>query len=251
YTDEHNDWVRQLPQTIRQLIVTVKRYYRPYWAEDWRKYFTVDRINGHEGHELKFRNQKLVGNYLRMGYEPDGSWRIYKLRPDFNPADKVQMEDDITASIVLPKESLNNLDPEYPHPSVKLVENCEQRLFQRPDDAIHRGFDKDAEADLAGPGNFISNFESLTVTQARELVDHIVEFDQYTDPMKKLLRDFAATGRGYVVSSAHPRIVDGAPSKNPRYLQRRPDLVNPLGAYLAEVGSRLAREIPPENRVYL
>ena len=250
YTDEHNDWVRRLPQTIRQLTITVKRYYRPDWGEDWRKYFTVDRINGHEGHELKYRNQKLVGNYLRMGYDPNGSWRIYKLRPDFNPADKVQMEDDITASIVLPKESLNNLDPEYPHLSVKLVENCETLLFQRPDDAIHRGFDKDAEADLAGPGNFISNFEPLTVEQTREMVDHIVEFDQYTEPMKKLLEDFAATGRGYVVSSAHPRMVDGSPSKNPRYLQRRPDLVNPLGAYLAEVGTRLAREIPTENRVY-
>ncbi len=54
-----------------------------------------------------------------MGYEPNGSWRIYKLRPDFNPADKVQVEDDITASIVLPRERLNNLEPEYSHPSVK------------------------------------------------------------------------------------------------------------------------------------
>ena len=48
YTDEHNDWVRELPQTIRQLIFTVKRYYRPDWGENWRKHFTVDRINGHE-----------------------------------------------------------------------------------------------------------------------------------------------------------------------------------------------------------
>jgi hypothetical protein len=250
YTDEHNEWVRSLPQTIRQLIVTLKRYYRPDWGEDWLKYFTVDRINGHEGHELKYRNQKLVGNYLRMGYDPNGSWRIYKLRPDFNPADKVQAEDDITASTVLPRESLNNLDPEYSHLSVKLVENCELRLFQRPDDAIHRGFDKDAEADLAGQGNFLSNFEPLSVEQARELVDHIVEFDQYTEPMKKLLGDFAASGKGYVVSSAHPRMVDGSPSKNPRYLQRRPDLVNPRDAYLAEIGTRLAREIPSENRAY-
>ncbi len=250
YSDEYNEWVRKLPQTIRQLIVTVKRYYRPYWGEDWRKYFTVDRINGHEGHELKYRDQKLVGNYLRMGYEPNGSWRIYKLRPDFNAADKVQVEDDITASMVLPRESLKYLDPEYSHLSVKLVENCEERLFQRPDDAIHRGFDKDAEADLSAPGNFLSNFEPLSVEQAKELVDHIVEFDQYTEPMKTLLGNFAAKGKGFVVSSAHPRMVDGSPSKNPRYLQRRPDLVNPQGAYLAEVGTRLAREIPSEERVY-
>ena len=250
YTDEHNEWVRNLPQTIRQLIVTVKRYYRPYWGEDWRKYFTVDRINGREGHELKYRNQKLVGNYLRVGYDPNGTWRIYKLRPDFNPADKVQVEDDITASTVLPRERLEHLDPEYPHQSVKLVQNCEERLFQRPDDAIHRGFDKDAEADLAGPGNFISNFEPLTVGQAQELVDHVVDFDQYTEPMKKLLADFADHGSGYVVSSAHPRLVDGVPSKNPRYLQRRPDLVNPRDKYLAEIGTRLAREVPSEKRVY-
>ena len=71
------------------------------------------------------------------------------------------MEDDITASVVLPRESLTDLDPEYPNPSVKLVANCETLLFQRPDDAIHRGFDKQAEADIAAPGNFLSNFEPL------------------------------------------------------------------------------------------
>jgi hypothetical protein len=162
----------------------------------------------------------------------------------------VQVEDDITASIVLPAKSLNNLDPEYSHPSVKLVQNCEFLLFQRPDDAIHRGFDKDAEADLAAPGNFISNFEPLTVEQTREIVDNIVEFDQFTEPMKTLLEDFAESGSGYVVSSAHPRMVDGAPSKNPRYLQRRPDLVDPLGTYLAEIGTRLAREIPSGAKVW-
>ena len=79
-------------------MFTVKRYYRPEWGDNWREHFTVDRINGFLGHELKFDNQKLVGNYLRVGYDPDGSWRIYKLRPDFHPADKVQVEDDITAS---------------------------------------------------------------------------------------------------------------------------------------------------------
>ena len=36
YTDEHNDWVRQLPQTIRQLLFTVKRYYQPEWGDNWR-----------------------------------------------------------------------------------------------------------------------------------------------------------------------------------------------------------------------
>ena len=251
YVDTHNEWLATIPQTMRQLLITVKRYYRPDWGDSWREHFSVDRINGFLGHELKFENQRLVGNYLRMGYDPNGSWRIYKLRPDFHPADKVQVEDDITASVVLPKESLNNLDPEYNNPSVKLVQNCESLLFQRPDDAIYRGFDKDAEADLASPGTFISNFEPLSVAQVQALVDQVVEFDKFTEPMKQLLSDFASNPKtAFAVSSAHPRVVDGSPSKNPRYLQKRPDLLDPRGTYLAEIGTRLAREIPSENAVH-
>ena len=139
YTDDFNEWLRKLPQTIRQLIFTVKRYYRPEWGDNWREHFTVDRINGYLGHELKYNNQKLVGNYLRVGFDPQGSWRIYKLRPDFHPAEKVQVEDDITASVVVPRHSIDDFDPKYPNRSAKLVENCEALLFQRPDDAIHPG----------------------------------------------------------------------------------------------------------------
>ena len=245
YTDEHNAWIETVPPSVRQLLITVKRYYQQDWGENWREHFSVDRINGQLGNELKFENQKLTANYLRVGYDPDGSFRIYKLRPDFNPADKVQVEDDITASVVLPKEQLNHLDPEYRNPSVKLVENCEQMLFQRPDDAILRGFDKDAEADMAGPENFISNFEPLDAEAVHNIIQGVVDFDKYTEPMKRLLLDFEANPHpAYVVSSAHPRIVDGAPSKNPRYLQRRPDLVNPRDVYIGEIGTRLAREIP-------
>ncbi|MEO8070220.1 MAG: hypothetical protein ABI652_02375, partial [Acidobacteriota bacterium] len=251
YTDEHNAWISALPQTVRQLLVTVKRYYQPAWGTNWRRYFTVDRLDGFLGHELKFDNQRLVGNYLRVGYDPDGSWRIYKLRPDFHPADKVQAEDDITASVVLPRSSLNNLDPEYPNQSVKLVANCEAFLFQRPDDAIHRGFDKDAEADIASGHTFLSNFEPLTRDQAREMVDCVVDFDQYTEPMRTLLANFVNSSHPeFVVSSAHPRMVNGAPSKNPRYLQRRPDLVHPRNSHLAEIGTRMAREIPTDQPVH-
>ena len=51
---------------------------------------------------------------------------------------------------------------------MKLVVNCETLLFQRPDDAIHRGADKQAEADIASPGTFLSNYEPFTVEQARQ-----------------------------------------------------------------------------------
>jgi phosphoenolpyruvate carboxykinase (diphosphate) len=251
YTEAHNEWVRRLPQTIRQLLFTVKRYYRPEWGDRWREHFSVDWINGYLGHELKYDDQKLVGNYLRVGYDAEGAWRIYKLRPDFHPAEKVQVEDDITVSVVLPRGSLSGLDPEYANPSVKLVANCERLLFQRPDDAIHRGVDRKAEADLASPGMFLSNFEPLTAERVRGLVDHVVEFDQYTEPMKRLLEQFAGHPETrFAVSSAHPRLVNGKPSTNPRYLEPRPDLTNPRATYLAEIAARLSRQIPAGDPVY-
>jgi hypothetical protein len=46
--------------------------------------------------------------------------------------------------------------------SLKFSQNCEFRLFQRPDEAIHRGFDKTTEMDMSRQGNFISNFQPLT-----------------------------------------------------------------------------------------
>jgi phosphoenolpyruvate carboxykinase (diphosphate) len=255
YTDEHNEFVRQFPQTTRQLLFTVKRYYRPEWGASWREHFTVDRINGFLGHELKFDNEPLVANYLRVGYDRDGAWRIYKLRPDFYPADKVQVEDDITASVVLPRAGLNDLDREYKNESVKLVANCETLLFQRPDDAINPGVDRQAEADMASPGTFISNYEPLTPDQVRAMVDHVVEFDRYTHPMKGLLEDFASyapenNGTSFAVSSSRPRLVNGKPSQNPRYLQKRPDLTDPRASYLAEIAARLEREIPASHAVH-
>ena len=111
--------------------------------------------------------------------------------------------------------------------------------------------DRQAEADIAGPGNFLSNFEPITIDAARALVEHVVEFDQYSEPMKRLLEKFVERPEtDYVVSSAHPRMVDGKRSTNPRYLQRRPDLANPRELYLAQTAARLARGIPADQPVY-
>ncbi len=250
YSDEHNTWLTTIPQTLRQLIFVVKRYYKPEWEGNWREHFSVDRINGFPGHELKYDEQKLVANYLRMGHERDGSWRIFKVRTDFNPADKVQVEDDITASVVVPRETLADLNPSTDNPSVKIVTNCENFLFQRPDDAIHRGYDIQAEADIATPNTFLSNWQPLTRKDVQDMVENPIGFGLYTEPMEKLLSDFAnEKSPSYVVSSSEPRLVDGKPTKNPRYLQNRPDIVNAVGTYLAKVGKRLSRRIPADQRV--
>ncbi|MDR3401580.1 MAG: hypothetical protein P4L99_03695, partial [Chthoniobacter sp.] len=156
YTPEYNDWLASVPQHVKELVFVVKRYYKPEWEGSWRDHFSVNIINGTPGNELKCDNHKLVTTYLRVGFDADGSWRTFGLRKDFHPAVKVQMEDDITASAVVPARALvealpagTNLDL-----SLKFVQNCEQRLFQRPDDAIHRGYDKQAERDFTQPDTF-------------------------------------------------------------------------------------------------
>lgn len=42
---------------------------------------------------------------------------------------KVQLEDDITASVVVSASALTGLNPDYKNHSVKLVDNCEQSFF--------------------------------------------------------------------------------------------------------------------------
>ena len=195
------------------------------WGDNWRKHFSVDEVNGNPGHELKYDGRTLITGYLRVGTHSDGTWRVYKMRQDFVAAKKVQTEDDISASVVVPTKYVKGLNKHINSESIKLVVNCENHLFQRPDDAINRGLDKQTESDLAGNNNFISNFEPLTSRDARELVEDAIHFQDYSAPMRKRIRDAAKKPDSeYFVSSAHPRIVNGKPSPNVRYLQRRPDL---------------------------
>ena len=103
-------------------------------------------------------------------------------------ARKVQREDDISASMVVPTERINHLGETGEQLSAKFVENCEYRFFQRPDEAIHRGFDKQAESDLAGIYNFVSNFEPLTKDDVERMVEYMADFDAFSQPMQNLLQ---------------------------------------------------------------
>ncbi len=251
YTDEYNKWLRSIPMYVKGLVFIVKRFYKQEWGHNWRDHFTVDSVNGKPGNELRLRNHRLYASYLRVGFEKDGAWRTYKLRQDFTGADKLQMEDDITASTVVPTRELNNLNPKYTNPAVKIVANCEYRFFQRPDEAIHRGYDRQAEADLASPNTFISNFQPLTPADAREIMENAILFDKYTEPIKDIIKKAANNPEGtYFVSSSHPRIVDGKPGKNVRYLQNRADILDPRDKYIAKTAIRLFRKIPAESPVY-
>ncbi len=247
YNAEYNAWLATIPQHIKELVLVVKRFWRPEWGNDWRSQFAVDTINGTPANELRVGRTKLSTQFLRVGYDSAGAWRTFGLRKDFFPAKKIQMEDDITASVTVPSTALGAADPQSNTPSVKFVQNVEFRLFQRPDDAVIRGYDRMAESDFSGSQNFFSNYEPLGRPAVRELLDDAIGFHRFTAPMQDLIRRTAAAegpGSSHLVSTAFPRIVDGKPSKNPRYLQTRPGLTDPRGRYLAEVGARLARRLP-------
>ncbi|MEL4504688.1 hypothetical protein AAEX63_07610 [Luteococcus sp. H138] len=249
FTDEYNQWLGTIPAHVSELVFTVKRYYKPEWGTDWRSHFTVGITNGRKGNSLRLDGEKIMVNMLRVGFEADGSWRLFSLRPDFSPAAKVQTEDDITASVVAPPEGQTS-DPV----SAKYVKNCEQLLFQRPDDAIHRGYDKQTEKDMAGDDSFISNFHPLTRAEAREMVADAPGLSLFTEPMRERITRFAEGADEerpfFLAVSSEPRIVgEGKRSKNPRYLQKRPDLTNPEATAAADLAAHLLRRAPAQDPI--
>jgi hypothetical protein len=214
FTPEHNEFVASIPNHILAIVFCIKSNYRPEMGDNWKSFFTVDITNGAPGHELKCKDRQLVGSYLRVGTRKDGTWRNYKMRQDFQPAAKVQMEDDITASVVVPREQILGLPGDYSrYPSLKISENCEWRLFQRPDDAIIPGFDKQTEKDFAQPGLLCANFQPIQQgDEMKTLTEELYFFDMFTQPMQKHMME-NTKGEGVAVCSAKPRLVDGKPTK--------------------------------------
>lgn len=251
FNDEYNEWLNAIPYYIKEMVFIVKRHYKEDWENHWRDRFSVDSVNGTDGNWLKYREQRLITQYLRIGYNEDGSWRIHGLRKDFHPAAKLQTEDDISASVVMPVSAAVGLSQNFDNPSIKFIENCEYRLFQRPDDAIVRGYDKKTESDVSKNANFLSNYEPLTKEQAVEITEDVIRFEQYTKPMRDLIERFITDPESpaFLSITSHPRIVDGKPTKNPRYLQDRDDLVNPRSYYLGQIGTRLFRNIADSQEI--
>lgn len=241
YNQAYNEWLDGIPARVYSMALIIKRFTKKSAQSNWRERFGVDIVNGSPGHELKLGERGLVGTYLRVGWD-NARWRTFKLRQDFIAASKVQREDDISVSTVAPVAVIENIgESTLPAASYKFVENCEYRLFQRPDDAVHRGLDKQTELDLSQPGNFISNFHPLSTTEVREIVQDAIEFAKFTGPMEDLLKTAYQNGDSYVVSTANPRLVDGKHTKNPRYLQDRPDMVYARDTYVARRGMQFYR----------
>ncbi len=244
FTDWYNDWINSIPAFRKKLVFTIKRYYKPEWGDDWRSHFSVAPTNGRHGNMVRLDGQKVLVSMARVGFQPDGSWRLFTLRHDYAPAVKVQTEDDMTASIVTSPGVVTG--PEGL--SRKVVANCEALLFQRPDDAIYRGYDTQTERDMSGTDLFISNYQPLTREDVRAMRDDVVAFSKFTPPMRTFLSNFADSDPSeqpkFVVSSADPRLIDGVRSRNPRYLQVRPDIAKPRETAIANLASHLYHGLP-------
>ncbi len=96
-----------------------------------------------------------------------------------------------------------------------------------------------------------ATFEPLSTDDVRAIVADAIEFDKFTGPMENILLEAAKRPQGYVVSTADPRIVDGSRTKNPRYLQDRPDMVNARDTYVAMRGIQLHRSLSAEQPIHV
>ena len=251
HSDAYNEWVKDIPDHIRSLVLFVKRLYRQNEEGlNWKDAMSVQIINNHQGTRFLYNNQPVMGSYVRIGFNQQGTWLLHKLRSDFSASKKIQTEDDISASIILPKEQINNLNPEYDNKSVKVVENCEAHLFQRPDEAIIRGYDKKAEKDLVSDGVFLTNYEPLTKQDAIAIYEDTINFDKYTKPVKDFILGIINSDKDeYFALPSHTRIVDGEPTANPRYLEKNVHFGETEDKYIAEVGVRLFRQIANDRPV--
>jgi hypothetical protein len=98
---------------------------------------------------------------------------------------------------------------------------------------------------MSRPGLFCSNFEPLRPDDMRRIFEDVAVHDAFTAPMRAhVARNAARAENGYSICSSEPRIIGGKRTKNPRYLQVRPDVAKPLGRYVAEMGARLYRRLP-------
>ncbi len=252
YNDAYNQFLESIPVHVRTLALYIKRLYRSHQEKgSWKEHLNVEIVNGRDGNALRYKHNKIMASYVRIGFNPDGKWYLHKLRSDFIPSQKIQMEDDISASITIPASQLNDLNPEFKNKSVKLISNCESYLFQRPDEAIIRGYDKEAEADITNKNTFLTNYQPLTKKDAQKLYEDAIHFNEYTPPVRNLIKKvLESPGETFFVAPSHTRLVRGTPTNNPRYLQKNVFKKDNQASYLAETGVRLFRKVAPDKPVH-
>jgi len=286
YTPEYNQWITNLDRDVRKLLIHVKIKYRPEMGQDWHEYFTVDTCDGAKTRVVRFKsslNERPVDikeRQFRAGFEEDGkSERKLTMRPDVMPAAKWQEEDDISSTATISANKIKEgLSPEQRKMleknggrlSVKLVQNAEFYLFQRPDGAKNRGEDRKSERDFSSNRrHFYSNFEALTREDAKFMVSRPDLMDDFQPSMRERIEQYAA-GRTnkkiYFVSSDQARIEKGEAgsikivfkdgkciavrSDNPRYLEPTNLAEDLTPKEISDVGNHLSRKVKVGSPIY-
>ena len=140
------------------------------------------------------------------GFNTDGSWRLFSLRHDFSPAVKVQTQDDITASTVVPGCLHRASTRTGRTSSWRTARTCcsSARTTRSTAATTSR-----PSATSPPPARSCPTSQPLTRADAIAMRDDAVAFSAFTAPMAELISDFADTPEGegpaYFVSSANPR----------------------------------------------
>ena len=210
YQPEYNAWLESVPQYLKELVFVVKRYYKPEWGGELARPFQRGHHQRQAGNELKCDNRRLVTTYLRVGFDADGSWRTFGLRKDFNPAMKIQAEDDITASVVVPADRLRG-NAQRRNRAQGVAAPGRSSSFTTPNAASFSGRTMPSTAATTSrpkrklPARTISFpiTNPFPPTAARELIEDSIGFYQFTEPMQAFIREVSADGgAGYFVCSA-------------------------------------------------
>ena len=94
-----------------------------------------------------------------------------------------------------------------------------------------------SKTDLGGEQVFVSNFKPIYEEEMKDLTERVDFYELFTPPIKNHMVRSLKEG-GVNMCSAKPRIWNGQQTKNPRYLQVRPDVARPRDKYLAQLGSK-------------
>ena len=81
YNDEYNRFLESIPVHVRTLALYIKRMYRSHQEKgSWREHLNVEIVNGGDGNALRYKHNKIIASYVRIGFNPDGKWYLHKLR---------------------------------------------------------------------------------------------------------------------------------------------------------------------------
>ena len=131
----------------------------------------------------------------RVGFCSDGSWRTFGVRKDFAPAAKLQREDDISASVVIPAAHLTGLHPHLKEPAgmahhSAFVQNFFGRVFSDPASVFPGDMLRPEEQSM---DDFAAGVEHIVEAQQKAALMYFEDggIDLAIPPLKALLEIMA------------------------------------------------------------